>query len=215
MVESDYTHIWDCCCDHGLLGLALLSRLAAPYIHFVDIVPELIDELESKLQRFYPHSPSIWQIHCLDVAALPLEQCEGKILVIIAGIGGDLMTQFVKAIHQSNSSKNIDFLLCPVYHQFTLRQQLIQLDFRLKDEVLVEENKRIYEILFVSSPPATGDRQAKISPVGDLIWHSDSAEQSRIIVRYLKKTLDHLRRKQRADNGEIQHIIDAYRSVRI
>ena len=215
MVTSDYTYIWDCCCDHGLLGTALLSRLAAPYIHFVDIVPDLMNELENKLQRFYPNSPSKWQIHCLDVAALPIEQYEGKNLVIIAGVGGDLTTQFVNAIHQSHSTTNIDFLLCPVHHQFTLRQQLIQLDFSLKNEVLVEENQRFYEILLVSSPGNTDDKQTKISPVGELIWQANTTEQSRITMNYLSKTLEHYQRKQWSNNADIQHIIDAYRSVNI
>jgi tRNA (adenine22-N1)-methyltransferase len=215
MVTSDYTHIWDCCCDHGLLGSALLSRLAAPYIHFVDIVPDLMNELENKLQRFYPNSPSKWQIHCLDVEALPIEQDEGKNLVIIAGVGGDLTTQFVNAIHQNHSTKNIDFLLCPVHHQFTLRQQLIQLDFSLKNEVLVEESQRFYEILLVSSPANKDDKKSKISPVGDLIWQTNTAEQSEVTVNYLNKTLNHFQRMQRSNNADIQHIIDAYRSVTI
>jgi tRNA (adenine22-N1)-methyltransferase len=215
MVTSDYTHIWDCCCDHGLLGSTLLSRLAAPHIHFVDIVPELMSELENKLQRFSPYSPSNWQIHCLDVAALPIEQYEGKNLVIIAGVGGDLITQFVNAIHQSHSATNIDFLLCPVYHQFTLRQQLIQLDFSLINEVLVEENKRFYEVLLVSSPTNTDNRQSKISAVGELIWQANTAEQSKTTMNYLHKTLNHFQRKQWAQNADIEHIIDAYRSVNI
>ena len=58
MVTSDYTHIWDCCCDHGFLGASLLSRQAAPNIHFVDIVPELMTKIESKLQQFYLNSLS-------------------------------------------------------------------------------------------------------------------------------------------------------------
>ena len=215
MVTSNYTHIWDCCCDHGLLGTALLSRLAAPYIHFVDIVPDLMKELENKLQRFYPNSPSKWQIHCLDVEALPIEQYEGKNLVIIAGVGGDLTTQFVNAIHQNHSTTNVDFLLCPVHHQFTLRQQLIQLEFSLKNEVLVEENQRFYEILLVSSPGNTDDKQTKISPVGELIWQANSTEQSRITMNYLSKTLEHYQKKQWSNNADIQHIIDAYRSVTI
>lgn len=52
MVTSDYTHIWDCCCDHGFLGAALLSRQAAMNIHFVDIVPELMDKLEKNCTNF-------------------------------------------------------------------------------------------------------------------------------------------------------------------
>jgi len=215
MVISDYTHIWDCCCDHGLLGSALLSRLAAPNIHFVDIVPELITELENKLQRFYPDSPSKWKMHCLDVAVLPIEQYEGRNLVIIAGVGGDLITQFVNAIHQSHSATNIDFMLCPVHHQFTLRQQLIQLDFSLKNEVLVEENQRFYEILLVSSPRDKGDKHSNISPVGELIWQANTAEQSKITMNYLNKTLNHFQRMQLSNNADIQHIIDAYHSVNI
>jgi len=215
MVTSDYTHIWDCCCDHGLLGTALLSRLATPCIHFVDIVPELLDELENKLQRFYPNSHSNWQIHCLDVAALPIEQYEGKNLVIVAGVGGDLITQFVNAIHQSHSATNIDFLLCPVHHQFTLREQLIRLGFSLRNEVLVEENQRFYEILLVSSPTNTAKRQFKINPVGELIWQANTAEQSKVTVSYLEKKLNHLQRMQQSNKADIQHIIDAYRSVNI
>ena len=214
MVTSDYSHIWDCCCDHGLLGSALLDRHAAPHIHFVDIVPKLMSELENKLQRFYPNPPSNWQIHCLDVAALPIEQYkEGKNLVIIAGVGGDLMTQFVNAIHKSHPATNIDFLLCPVYHQFALRQQLIQLEFNLINEILVEENKRFYEILLVSTPTNTDEKQSKISPVGELIWQSDSVEQAKNTMNYLNKTLNHFQRKQEGNNADIQHIIDAYRSV--
>ncbi|MCP3889709.1 MAG: SAM-dependent methyltransferase [Desulfobulbaceae bacterium] len=213
MVTSDYTHIWDCCCDHGLLGSALLSRFAAPCIHFVDTVPELIDELEKKLQRSYPRPPSNWQVHCLDVAELPVEQYQGKNLVIIAGVGGDLVTQLVNAIHKNQSATNIDFLLCPVHHQFTLRQQLIQLNFSLINEVLVEENQRFYEILLVSTPTMIKEKQLKINPVGELIWQANSAEQSKITVNYLNKTLNHFQRMQQGNNPEVQHIIDAYRSV--
>ncbi|WP_198595364.1 SAM-dependent methyltransferase, partial [Vibrio lentus] len=38
LVSNDYQHIWDCCCDHGFLGVQLLSDNKAPLIHFVDIV---------------------------------------------------------------------------------------------------------------------------------------------------------------------------------
>jgi len=213
MVTSDYTHIWDCCCDHGLLGAALLKRHVAPHIHFVDVVPQLMSELEKKLQRFYLNSSLSWQIHCLDVEALPLEQYEGKSIVIIAGVGGDLITQFVTAIHQSHSTTPIDFLLCPVYQQFTLRQRLIELDFSLKDEVLIEENRRLYEIILVSSPAKTDDKPAKVSPVGELIWQTNTDEQSKVATDYLNQTLNHFQMMQRGGDYDVQHIIDAYRSV--
>ena len=219
MEASHYSHIWDCCCDHGLLGSSLLSRQVANIstnipskIHFVDIVPELMVDLENKLQRFYINSS--WQTHCLDVASLPLEQYEGKHLVIIAGVGGDLMIKFIEEIYKKHKSLKIDFLLCPVHHQFSLRSKLIALDFSLKDEKLVEENNRFYEVLLVSS---SSDSESKISSVGDKIWLPETQKQTEIAKRYLTKTIAHYQRmmlgvKQEHNNG-IEDIIDIYQSV--
>lgn len=219
MVASQYNHIWDCCCDHGLLGSTLLSRQMTNIstnvpskVHFVDIVPELMIQLENKLQRFYINSS--WQTHCLDVASLPLEQYEGKHLVIIAGVGGDLMIKFIEEIYSKHKSLKIDFLLCPVHHQFSLRSKLIALDFSLKDEKLVEENNRFYEVLLVSS---SSDSKSKISPVGDKIWLPETQNQTEIAKRYLTKTIAHYQRMMlgfnQGINNDIKVILDIYQSV--
>jgi len=219
MVASHYSHIWDSCCDHGLLGSSLLSRQVANIstnipskIHFVDIVPELMVDLENKLQRFYINSS--WQTHCLDVASLPLEQYEGKHLVIIAGVGGDLMIKFIEEIYKKHSTTNIDFLLCPVHHQFSLRSKLIELDFSLKDEKLVEENNRFYEVLLVSS---SSESNNKISPVGDKIWLPETQKQTEIAKRYLTKTIAHYQRMMlgfnQGSNKDIEDILNIYQSV--
>ncbi|MBD1572172.1 SAM-dependent methyltransferase [Vibrio sp. S17_S38] len=212
MVTSDYTHIWDCCCDHGFLGAALLSRQAAMNIHFVDIVPELMDKLEKKLHQFYSRSHSVWKTHCLDVATLPLDQYEGKHLIIIAGVGGDLMSAFIQALHKKypHITIDFDFLLCPVHHQFTLRQQLIKLDFSLKREILIEENKRFYEVLFVSSKI---DKNKRVSAVGKDIWKATSAQQIKVAETYLHKTLQHYQRIQKGKTNKVDHILDAYRAI--
>lgn len=215
IVTANYDHIWDCCCDHGLLGAALLSRDAAPNVHFVDIVPELMRQLENKLRHFYPQKStsnihSQWQVHCMDVSALPLQEFSGKHLVIIAGVGGDLMAELVHVIHQKHSNTEIDFLLCPVHHQFTLRQQLIQLNFGLLTETLITENQRFYEILLVSN---NKNLASTISPVGSLIWQSDTPEQAKVVAAYLSKTLAHYKRMQLKVGLEVQQIIDAYGAI--
>ncbi len=210
MVTSDYIHIWDCCCDHGFLGASLLSRQAAKNIHFVDIIPELMAKIENKLQQFYSNSPSAWKTHCLDVAELPLKQYEGKHLVIIAGIGGDLMIQFINDIHQNHPNLNVNFLLCPVHHQFALRQKLIDLNFSLKHEILIEDNQRFYEVILVSS---LADENTKVNPVGDKIWQSVTAKQADIVEKYLDKTLNHYHRIQQGNTSNIDHIISAYHTV--
>ncbi len=216
VTSQQYDHVWDCCCDHGLLGFTLLSRQAASNIHFVDIVPELMAEVENKLERFYTKAGnsinSSWKTHCIDVAKLPLKDYEGRQLIIIAGVGGDLMIQFIEAIHQQYPNVNIDFLLCPVHHQFSLRSKLIELDFSLKDEMLVEDNQRFYEIIYVSS---TSEVNRKINPVGDKIWQSKSSEQAETVAKYLNKTLKHYQRiQQGAKHGsDMKSTIDAYQAI--
>ena len=210
MVTADYTHIWDCCCDHGYLGAHLLSRQAADNIHFVDIVPKLISKIENTLQQRYPNSPSAWTSHCLDVAQLPLEQYQGTHLIIIAGIGGDLMIRLLSDLHQKHPTLTVDFLLCPVHHQFALRQQLIGLDFSLKNEALVEDKQRFYEIILASS---ASNQNSPINPVGDKIWQSVTTKQADVAKRYLAATLNHYRRIQQGNAINVNNIISAYHTV--
>ncbi len=212
MVTANYDHIWDCCCDHGFLGASLLHRQAAENIHFVDIVPSLMAEVEAKLQRFFANSSAKWHTHCLDVAKLPLEQFSGKHLVIIAGVGGDLMMHFIEQIHQNHSALDIEFLLCPVHHQFALRQTLIGLQFGLIEEALLEENGRFYEVVLVS----TANKNRKpIQTTGSELWRCNSKEQAKTANRYLTATLNHYRRIQNGNTANVQHIIDAYSGIKL
>lgn len=215
MVTPGYAHIWDCCCDHGLLGAALLARQAAPKIHFVDILPELISQLDDKLQRFYPNTAGNWHTHCLDTAALPLAQLAGKHLIVIAGVGGELMRRFIQAIYQQHPQAHLDFLLCPVHQEYGLRQQLITLGFSLKREVLVKDNRRFYEVLLVSAQREPNADQTSISPVGERIWQGDTLAQQSIARDYLNKTLKHYQSIQGNDAEELEQIISAYRAVTI
>ncbi len=185
-------------------------------------------KVQQKLQRFHPNSR--WKTHYLDVAKLPLAQYQGKHLVIIAGVGGNLMMQFISAINQQHKNLGIDFLLCPVHQQFALREKLIALDFGLRDEALIEENRRFYEILLVSSlheksGEKTGEvldeKITKISAIGDKIWQSTTDKQSKIVAKYWHKTLSHYQRIQQgylqaspqSKADDVQHIIDAYRAI--
>ncbi len=210
MVAETYDHIWDCCCDHGLLGATLLKRQAAPNVHFVDIVPDLVQQVESNLQRFYPNSPARWFTHCLDIAKLPIDEFVGKHLIIIAGVGGDLMTRFIETLHHHYPKIECDFLLCPVHHQFTLRKKLIELNYSLKNEVLVEDNQRFYEIMLITSHH---EDFRSVDRVGSQIWQSESEQYQRTVAKYLKATIEHYQRIQSGKTQDVQHIIDAYNKV--
>ncbi|MGX9461552.1 tRNA (adenine(22)-N(1))-methyltransferase [Shewanella sp. A14] len=215
MIPKGYTHIWDCCCDHGLLGAALLDRQAA-MIHFVDIVPALMQQLTTKLERFYPQQhPPKWQVHCADISVIPLDQDEHTPLVIIAGVGGDLMIEFVNSLCQQHCDREIDFILCPVHHQYELRQHLIQLDCGLIDEKLIEENRRFYEIIYVrfghKSVPVEGKMATyPITLIGNSIWHTTDLIQQDIATRYLQKTLQHYRKINQFNPNAVSQALEHY-----
>jgi len=206
MVKLHYSHIWDCCCDHGQLGIALLERNAADTIHFVDVVPALMSDLETRL-NLLPCSNTGWQVHNLDVAQLPIRQTATQIakpdsqLIIIAGIGGDLLITLTTAIINNNPDKNLEFLLCPVYHQYKVRSALIELGLHLKAEHLLRDNKQFYEILHVtthSTLPAKAHTATNykppvaISPIGSSMW--DFSQQHHR--DYYQSILDHYGRMQ-------------------
>lgn len=221
MVQDSYDHIWDCCCDHGLLGASLLTRNAAPNIHFVDLVPTLIAELENKLNHFFPQEKilannsvkSQWHTHCEDIAILPLDQYRGKQLLIIAGIGGDLMIDLITQIHARHPCMELDFLLCPVHHNFRLRETLIKYSCHLRSEKLVEENSRFYEVLLISTNPTQNSSIRSITPVGEDIWNTESPSQRLIAKSYLEKTIAHYQRMQTRPDTDVQSIIAKYQSA--
>ena len=210
MCLNNYEHIWDCCCDHGLLGINLLDRQAAPTIHFVDIVPELIEALNLKLVELFPATPNnqtSWKTYCSDASQLPLDKHQGKHLVIIAGVGGDETINLISQLHQKFQNLDIDYLLCPVYHQYALRQHLIKLDFSLLDEQLVKERKQFYEILHVSS---CSGLKKEISPAGRKIWQGETEVQAEIAHEYLARVLSHYKKSRINHGDKVDEVIRAY-----
>jgi len=207
MITNHYRHIWDCCCDHGLLGMLLLDRCAADTIHFVDIEPDLMVQLENTLTQFFPNDVqnSRWQTQTLDVSKLSLPDDEPQ-LIIISGIGGKLTAELVTAIRLSHPDKSLEFLLCSVHHQYELRTKLHELGLRLITEKLLQDNKRFYELIHVGTSVDTN-----ISPVGSVLW-ADSQTDSQ---QYLQRTLEHYQRKLRglgdqSERRKTEEIISAY-----
>ncbi|ATC96981.1 tRNA (adenine(22)-N(1))-methyltransferase [Pseudoalteromonas tunicata] len=184
-ISDNYDHIWDCCCDHGLLGAKLLTRNVSAHIHFVDLVPTILDKLTQQLIQFFPPTDgkTQWSVHCLDAALLPLSQFQAKKhLVIIAGVGGELTAKLIQQITTANPTHDIEFLLCPVHHTYQLRTQLIKLGLNLIHEQIVTENKRFYELIHVSHRAL-----APLSHTGASMWHATKNEH----LSYLKKLILH------------------------
>ena len=203
-VSGHYDHIWDCCCDHGLLGFRLLNQDKASHIHFVDIVPQLLFDIEEKLSRFY-QGKNRWHVHCLDVANLPLKNYPTeKHLIIIAGIGGQLLIDLLDKLLSVVGNMNVEFILSPVHHNYQLRQFLNQQKCALIDEFIVAENERFYEVIHIDNVEGKD-----VSLVGDKMWDFDSPlHQS-----YLQQTINHYQRMSQNPTSDVSGIIRAYQTL--
>jgi len=206
-IVNHYEHIWDCCCDHGFLGLHLLKRHAADTLHFSDTVEHILVNLKNQLEQDQDILPSRWKTHCQDAATLdlyPTSQGGKKTqLIIIAGVGGELTISLVATLLKSHPDLKLEFLLCPVHHNYKVRQALINLELGLINECLLKENKRFYEVIHVS-------RQAKtpISKVGSIMWDLSREIDS----DYLKTTIGHYQRMGK-NNGDVNIIIEDYQAL--
>ncbi|NQZ56747.1 MAG: tRNA (adenine(22)-N(1))-methyltransferase TrmK [Lentisphaeraceae bacterium] len=205
MIRKKYDHIWDCCCDHGLSGMTLLKRQAATTIHFVDIVEELMHNLRKKLQSFSTDiAPGTsWEVHCLDTAKLPLTSGESH-LIIIAGVGGDLLIQFMQSILAAHPQHNLEFILCPVHHNYKVRQELRSMGLGLIDEYLVKENNRFYEIMHVSKTSVD-----PLSCVGSKMWNLSLKDHR----EFLDRTLGHYQRMLKNNNLDVANFFCDYQSL--
>ncbi len=202
-VTKHYDHIWDCCCDHGQLGTALLASQPKSVIHFVDVVDGLMIELESQLQKHASNVSSQWQVHCMDVANLPIVS-DKKNLIIIAGVGGDLLIELVRSIQLCNQNSELEFILCPVLHHYKVRTELIDMGFGLVSETLIKENKRFYEIIHVSNQAAI-----PLTNIGSEMWDlSDVNHQE-----YLQKAISHYQRIEENSKG-MDGVSDLYLRLR-
>jgi tRNA (adenine22-N1)-methyltransferase len=234
MVTQPYDHIWDCCCDHGLLGLTLLQRQAADTIHFVDCVPSIMSELTTVLERFFTttgthNQNASWQVHCEDVGMLSiLEKITSTDnpsteslsvskptahLVIIAGVGGEQTAELVTKILNNHPNQKLEFLLCPVHYHYHLRKRLQQLNCSLIAEKLLCENKRFYELIHVASGGEQRELTAPskavhvdISTVGSSMWDFSLASHK----SYLDNTVKHYQRMAHNTEGNVSDIIKAY-----
>jgi len=209
LISEPYDHIWDCCCDHGLLGLSLLDKKRAKTIHFVDLVPDLLDKIEATLLQFWQGERGDWQVHCIDAGKLPITQYsqnknKDKHLIIIAGVGGDLMIELLSSLHWITDSYPVEFILCPVHHNYKVREYLIDHHFRLNQESLVFENNRGYEILHIALQASL-----PLTVTGSTMWDINNP----LHCDYLHKTIKHYQRLAKNPVNQVDIIIKQYQQL--
>jgi len=200
-----YDAVWDCCCDHGYLGMKLLAAQQAATIYFVDQVPHIIEQLKSKLddlaeRELCPHN---YQTIAADASQLHFPDGQ-RHLVILAGVGGEHIVDIIQSIEQEAHDSRIDYLLCPTTTQFDLREFLIEQSFGVKHEDLVAEKGRDYEVLLVTAKQ--NHAWKAVTPVGRM-WEACNPNH----LRYQKKLTGHYQNQTRGKQaGRAKKILARY-----
>jgi len=204
MVPEQVDHLWDCCCDHGFLGQELMLRYPDVEVHFVDITPSIIDRLKDRLCIEMPNGR--WQTHCCDAALLPVTDTgdDARHIVMIAGVGGDLMLDIVRSLARIFAGRKVQYLLCPVYHTYKLREGLRELGLGLLDERLVTEKGRCYEVISVAL-----DGAQDVSAVGSTMWNFDDREHQ----SYYQSLVSHYQRVADGGREGAREILQQYQSL--
>ena len=203
MIEKRYSIIWDCCCDHGLLGMWLLQKQRAEKVVFVDVLSHQMALLEEELQQRFPLENHNWQVLCQDLREIQVPQAEPQIF-IIAGVGGDKTIEFIHSLRAATKGQSFDLLVCSVHGNYQVRKTLIGQGFSLLDEQIVFENKRFYEAIYVSSNPGQS-----ISATGSNMWDWTNLHHH----NYISKILVHYRKKAAADPGKYSVVVDQYEEL--
>ena len=203
MLEQRYSIIWDCCCDHGFLGMSLLQRKLAEKVVFVDILSPQMALLEKDLQERFPGDELNWQAICQDVKDLEVPEVESQ-LFIIAGVGGNKTIQFIESLCAAMPDMPFDLLLCSVHGNYAVRKALIEHGFGLKQEQIILENNRFYEAIYVSQ-----NSTQPIIATGRNMWDKLNSDHQ----HYWQKTLDHYRKKAAADPTVFGPIVADYEAL--
>jgi tRNA (adenine22-N1)-methyltransferase len=167
-------------------------------IHFVDVMPHLIDEVQTRLVA---QPQTNWSAQCIDAANIQLNPTQSH-LVIIAGVGGDLLSEMVAAIVNKHAElikhNRLDFILCPVRQLHKVRESLNTLKLGLVSEQIVQDNHQFYEVIQVSNQSKT-----PVSLVGDIMWDLSNEQHQ----AYRNIMIAHYE-KQRSDQAK--HLLKSY-----
>lgn len=131
--------------DHGYLPIYLIKNHIAIEVIATDINEE---PLNAAVKNIKNHGLQDYIKTKLGPGTIPLEE-ENLDVVIIAGMGGKLIAEILKNSNQLK--KNVDrLILQPMQQQSELRRYLSEEGYCIDKDLLVEEGRRIYEILVVS-----------------------------------------------------------------
>lgn len=145
---ESYERILDTCCDHGLIGLAMLQEqsISLNEMTFIDIVKPIIDKL--KIDSTYIPKNSKTKI-TTEVQCVKKIQFSNEDLVIMAGVGADLIIDAITE-HKKNSLSPKHYLISAHTKHTWLREELKTHGLFVLKEHLIKEDHIYYDHMLVS-----------------------------------------------------------------
>jgi tRNA (adenine22-N1)-methyltransferase len=187
--DTLYQDIWDCCCDHGYLGMAILQQGLCEHMYLVDKVPHIMTALSTKMQGFDAASFTLLTADAADLQLLG----NRRHCVIVAGVGGQTTMDILQTICQKHSGQEIDFLICPTTGIEDLRDYLMDANFILLAEQLLQEQGKFYEIMLLRS----NSQAENASPLS--LCGSFTGVDGPIFASYLQQRIEHMQRRVLGD----------------
>ena len=191
-MQNPYPRIWDCCCDHGYLGIKILSESLCDKLIFVDQLTHIMVDLSNRLA---PFDTGHHELITVDAGKLQFD-INMSHLVILAGVGGERIVEIISEMESNHPDVQLDYILCPSTRQAALRQYLAEQMFGLVHETIVCEKKRCYEVMYVKGK-ASANELARVSLKSDL-WDMNNLDHKRYLDKINKPRES---RKSRSGNA--------------
>lgn len=168
---QQHQSVWDIGCDHGLLGLSFLGEPLIQKIHLVDPSTLVMKSLKHSIDSYITEERNFLELHekrGQDVVPGP-----EKKLIFIAGMGGkEIELIFQHLLPYLNAHD--DLVISPHRDILPVREKLSTSPFFLRDETIVFEDGRFYQILSLCLRPGE-----KVHPYGERIFHGVVGEEYR------------------------------------
>jgi len=141
--------IWDIGCDHGDLGLSFIDSDWVEEINLVDPSIRVIEALKKKIEDAYITRASSKKVHIIKSLGQDLKLSPKKKTLFIAGMGGkeigEILTHLISQISIEDR-----IIISPHRKVLELRHLLMDMNFRLIHEEVIEEERQFYPLFVLS-----------------------------------------------------------------
>ncbi len=202
--------IIDIGCDHALLDIYLYQKKISNKIIASDVNANALDNAKQNIKKYKLDKYIETRLgNGLD----PLNQEDKLNTIIISGMGGHTITGILK-----NSQKKLDSINTIIIQSNTklefLRKEVTKLNYQIDDELIIEDNKKIYTIIkFIKGKKRYTKKELYFGPI--LLKKKDKLfiENTKKELYKLKVLLKMLPKNKILDRHKIKKEIRLYKNI--